>query len=59
MFDMDELKHRLRAEWSNVNHARRSQRIRTCIYPKRRRVQWRRRLFACVKAGASQFEHRF
>jgi len=21
MFDMDELKHRLRAEWSNLNHA--------------------------------------
>jgi len=37
--DFDELKHRLRAEWSNLNHAVIAATIR----------QWHRRLSACVK----------
>jgi len=49
MFDMDELKHRMRAEWSNMNHAVVAAAIR----------QWHRRLSACEKAGGGYFEHRF
>jgi len=47
--DFDELKHRLRAEWSNLNHAV----VAAAI------CQWRRRLSACVKAGGGHFEHHF
>jgi len=45
MFDLDELKHWLHAEWSNLNHAVVAAAIR----------QWRR-LSACVKAGGGHFE---
>jgi len=48
MFDLDELKHRLRAQWSNLNHAVVAAAIR----------QWHR-LSACLKAGGVHFEHRF
>ena len=48
-FDMDELKHRLHAEWSNLDHAVVAAAIR----------HWRRRLSACVKAGAGHFKHCF
>jgi len=49
MFDLDELKHRLRAEWSNLNHAV----VAAAIH------QWHRRLSACDKADGGHFEHRF
>ena len=49
MFDMDELKHRLRAEWSKLNHA---------VVAAAAIRQWHRRLSACVKAGGGHFEHR-
>ena len=49
MFDMDELKHWQRAEWSNLNHAV----VAAAI------CQWRHRLSACEKAGGGHFEHRF
>jgi len=48
MFDMDELKHRLRSEWFNLNHAVVAAGIR----------QRHRSLSACVKAGGGHFEHR-
>ena len=50
MFDMDELKHRLRAEWSNLNHA---------VVAAAAIRQRHRRLSACEKAGGGHFEHRF
>jgi len=49
MFDLDELKHRLRVEWSNLNHAVIAAAIR----------QWCRRLSACEEAGGGHFKHRF
>ena len=49
MLDMDELKHRLHAEWSNLNNAVVAAAIR----------QRRHRLSACEKAGGGQVERRF
>ena len=46
--DLDELKHWLRAGWSNLDRAVVAAAIR----------QWRLRLSACVKAGGGHFEHR-
>jgi len=46
----DELKHRLRAEWSNLDHVV----IAAAIH------RWNRHLSACVKAaGGGHFQHRF
>ena len=41
--DLDDLKHHIRTEWTELDHVH----------------QWRRRLSACVKAGGSQLEHSF
>jgi len=47
MLDLDELKNRLSAEWSNnLDHAVVAAAIR----------QWRRRLSACEKAGGGHFD---
>jgi len=47
--DLDELKQRLRVEWSKLDHAVVTAAIR----------QWRRRLSACVQADGGHFEHHF
>ena len=40
--DLDDLKHRIRTEWANLDHAVIAADVR----------QWRRRLSACVRAAA-------
>ena len=47
--DRDDLKHRLKTEWANLDHAIIAAAIR----------QWRRRLSVCVRAGSGHFEHCF
>jgi len=47
MTDLDELKHRIRTEWTKLDHAV----IAASVY------QWRRRLSVSVKAGSGHFEH--
>jgi len=46
--DLDEVKQRLRTEWTKLDHVVIAAAIR----------QWRRRLSACVKADGRHFEHR-
>jgi len=48
MLCLDELKHRLRDEWSNLEHTVVAATI----------CQWRCLLSACKKAGGGQFQHR-
>jgi len=43
--DLDDLKHRIRTEWANLDHAA----IATAVR------QWRRRLSSCVTAGGGRF----
>jgi len=47
--DLDDLKHRIRTEWAELDHAVIAAAVR----------QWSRRLSACVKAGGGHFEHCF
>jgi len=41
IIDLDDLKHRVRAEWAKLDHAVIAAAVR----------QWRRRLLGCVRAG--------
>ena len=43
--DLDDLKHRIRTEWANLDHAMIAAAVR----------QWRRRLSACTMAGGGHF----
>jgi len=47
--DLDDLKHCIRTEWANLDHAV----IAAAVH------QWHRRLSACVKADGGHFEHCF
>jgi len=47
--DLDDLKHRIRTEWANLDHA-----VIVAAM-----CQWRRRLYPCFRVGGGNFEHCF
>jgi len=47
--DLDNLKHRIRTEWTKLDHAV----IAAAV------CQWRRRLSVCIKVGGGHFGHCF
>jgi len=49
IIDLDDLKHRIRTEWTKLDHAVIAAAVR----------QWRRRFPACVRSGGGHFEHCF